>query len=86
MRLGSASGSRPSGYPRRLPVSRSLRVVAQLSIFLENKSGGLADVFDVPARRGVNLRSHLSELMGPRAIELGGAKGVRVVDRRGEGR
>lgn len=31
--------------------------VEQLSIFLENKSGGLADVLDVLARRGVNLRA-----------------------------
>jgi hypothetical protein len=31
--------------------------VEQLSIFLENKSGGLADVVDVLARRGVNLRA-----------------------------
>jgi hypothetical protein len=31
--------------------------VEQLSIFLENKSGGLADVLDVLARHGVNLRA-----------------------------
>ena len=31
--------------------------VEQLSIFLENKSGGLADVLDVIARHGVNLRA-----------------------------
>jgi hypothetical protein len=31
--------------------------VEQLSIFLENKSGGLADVLDVLARQGVNLRA-----------------------------
>jgi len=31
--------------------------VEQLSIFLENKSGGLADVIDVLARRGINLRA-----------------------------
>ncbi len=31
--------------------------VEQLSIFLENKSGGLADVLDVLARGGVNLRA-----------------------------
>ncbi len=31
--------------------------VEQLSIFLENKSGGLADVVEVLARRGVNLRA-----------------------------
>jgi hypothetical protein len=32
-------------------------MVEQLSIFLENRSGGLADVLDVLARRGVNLRA-----------------------------
>jgi hypothetical protein len=31
--------------------------VEQLSIFLENKSGGLADVIDVLALRGINLRA-----------------------------
>ncbi len=31
--------------------------VEQLSVFLENRSGGLADVLDVLARGGVNLRA-----------------------------
>jgi hypothetical protein len=39
--------ARPSGAP----------VVEQISVFLENETGGLADVLDVLARRGVDLRA-----------------------------
>jgi hypothetical protein len=31
--------------------------VAQISIFLENRTGGLADVFDVLARNGVDVKA-----------------------------
>lgn len=31
--------------------------VAQISIFLENRTGGLADVFDVLARNGIDVRA-----------------------------
>jgi hypothetical protein len=41
-------------YASRLP---GAPVVEQISVFLENETGGLADVLDVLARRGVDLRA-----------------------------
>jgi hypothetical protein len=43
------------GYHRRL--SRSLPLVEQLSVFLENETGGVADVVDVLAGAGVDIRA-----------------------------
>ena len=31
--------------------------VAQISVFLENRSGGLADVIDVLARNGIDIKA-----------------------------
>jgi hypothetical protein len=44
------------GYAARLVLERS-RVVDQISVFLENETGGLADVVEVLARSAVDIRA-----------------------------
>jgi hypothetical protein len=48
------------GYPDEITDPRpagATMEVAQTSVFLENRSGGLADVVDVLARRGIDIKA-----------------------------
>ena len=59
--------------------------VAQISVFLENRSGGLAEVVDVLARHEIEsvigIRAQVT-LVEPRTLTRSEGKAKRVTDKR----